>query len=95
METLSIFHIKVLQILAGRSGMSCTLEELTSLLTATFNSSTVFITNMSTEKENQIKVLDALLVLSDQGYVFLNSDTDKSCITVKGLIRINNKVLCN
>ncbi|WP_055092511.1 hypothetical protein [Flavobacterium aquidurense] len=95
METLSIFHIKILQILAGRYDMSITLEELTSLLSPVFNSQTVFIDNMPTEKKNQVIVLDALLVLNDQGYVFLNSDTDKSCITVKGLIQINNKILCN
>ena len=75
--------------------MSYTLEELTSLLTPIFNVSTKFPNNIPTEAENQARVLEALIVLNDEGHIFLNSSTDKSSITIKGLIKVNNKILCN
>jgi hypothetical protein len=95
METFPNLFIKVLQILASNYGMSCTLDELTTLLTPLFNSSTVFSNNMSAEKENQAKVLDVLIHLNGQGLIFLNSTTDKSSISIKGLIKVNNKIICN
>lgn len=50
---------------------------------------------MSLDNEKQVAVLDALIVLNDQGYLFLNSNTDKSSITIKGLILLNSKIICN
>jgi len=94
MEALPLFHIKILQILAGRNTMSCTLENLTNLLTTLIND-TVIPDDMSIENEKQSRVLDALLILNDQGYIFLNSNTDRSVITIKGLIKIDNKAFCN
>ncbi|WKL48891.1 hypothetical protein Q1W71_03695 [Flavobacterium pectinovorum] len=93
METLPIFLIKVLQILADRYGNSFTLEELTSLLTPVLNSTTSFKESIS--NENQARVLDALLFLNSKGHIFLNSISDKSTISIKGLILINDKVICN
>ncbi|MBS7233709.1 hypothetical protein KHA90_22085 [Flavobacterium psychroterrae] len=95
METLPFFYIKILQILADKYGMSCTLEELTSLLTPVFNATTPFKDIISIEKENQARVLDALLLLNSEGYVFLNSSSDNSSISIKGLIAVHNKVFCN
>lgn len=95
METLPPFFIKVLQVLASRYGSSCTLEELTSLLTPVFNSSKSFPDNFFNEKENQAKVLDALIRLNDGGYIFLNSNSDISLISIKGLIKLDNKAICN
>lgn len=95
METLPIFLIRVLQILAGRYGMSCSLEELTSLLSPVFNTSGSFPQNITTEKENQARVLDALLVLNDNGHIFLDSSTENSSITIKGLIKVHDKIFCN
>ena len=95
METLPIFHIKVLQILAGRYGTNCTLEELTSILTQVSNFTTVFTDNLSSENEKQARVLDALIFLNNQGHIFLNSNTDRSSITIKGLIKINSEIFCN
>jgi len=82
MEALPLFHIKILQILAGRNTMSCTLENLTHLLTTLIDATTVIPDNMSIENEKQSRVLDALLILNDQGYIFLNSNTDRSVITI-------------
>ncbi len=53
METLPTFLIKVLQILADRNGMSCTLEEQTSPLTLVFNTFSPFKDSKSDEKEKQ------------------------------------------
>jgi len=97
METLPLFHIKVLQILGGRYGISCNLEELASLLTSVINASATISDNMCTEKEKekQARVLDALIVLNDEGYVFLDSTTDKTTITIKGLIKVNYTFFLN
>lgn len=97
METLPIFVIRVLQLLADRYGMSCSLEELTSLLTSVFNTPKPLLCNESEsdKKENEDRVLDVLIFLSNEGHIFLNSETGESCINIKGLILVNNKVLCN
>lgn len=96
MERLPIFYIKVLQILAARYGLGCTLEEMTSLLAPVIDAKTVFTGNMPSDQEKQATVLDALIVLNDKGHLVLDSNTDKSSITIKGLIVVNNKLLlCN
>lgn len=95
MEKAPIFLIKILQILADRYGMTCTLEELTSLLTAVFDATTPLKDSMSNDKENQATVLDALILLNKEGYLFLNSTSDESTISIKGLILVNSKVFCN
>ncbi|KQX02194.1 hypothetical protein [Flavobacterium sp. Root420] len=95
METLLILQIKILQILAVRYGTDCTLEELTNLCTQVSNFTTVFTDNLSNENEKQAIFLDALIFLNDRGHIFLNSNTDRSSITIKGLIKINSKVYCN
>lgn len=95
MGTLPLFHIKVLQILAARYGLSFTLKELTSLLNPVINGKKIYTYNMSSDNEKQAAVLDALIVLNDQGHLFLNSNTDKSSITIKGLILLNSKIICN
>lgn len=74
--------------------MGCTFEELTKLVTSVPNVSK-FDDNIAAERENQAKLLDALVFMNSEGYIFLNSDTDQSLITIKGLIIINNKILWN
>ncbi|TDX10508.1 hypothetical protein [Flavobacterium sp. S87F.05.LMB.W.Kidney.N] len=95
METLPIFLVKILQMLADRYGMSCTLEELTSLLTPVFNTYTLLQDSIADEKKKQARVLDALILLNKEGYIFLSSSSDESTISIKGLILVNNKVICN
>ncbi|MGO4773557.1 hypothetical protein ACEN2I_18020 [Flavobacterium sp. W22_SRS_FK3] len=95
MEKLSIICIKILQTLSGRYGMSYTLEELTSVLFPVFNVTATLKIHISNEMENQARVLEALMVLNDNGYIFLNTITDKSVITIKGLIKVNNLIFCN
>ncbi|WP_162789410.1 hypothetical protein [Flavobacterium fluviale] len=95
METLPTFLVKILQILADRYGMSCTLEELTSLLTPVFNTYTLLQNSIADQRKKQARVLDALLLLDKEGYIFLSSSSDESTISIKGLILVNNKVICN
>ena len=95
METIPLLHRKVLQILAGRYGSSCTIEELVNLLSPVLNDSTTLTNKVFIEKENQSRLLEALILLNDDGYIFLNPYTDKSSITIKGLMKINNNVVRN
>ncbi|MCM0667704.1 hypothetical protein [Flavobacterium tyrosinilyticum] len=81
-------------MLAGKYSMGYTFEELTKFVTAVPNISK-FTDNIAAERENQAKLLDALVLMNSEGYIFLNSDTDQSLITIKGLIAVNNKILWN
>lgn len=92
MEISSISK-KILQILVGRYEAGCTLEELTTLLISSIDSP--FTDKSAVEKENHAKILEALIILNDKGLIFLNSNTDQSFITIKGLMEVNYKVLCN
>lgn len=94
MEPSSIFFIKILQVLAGKQTVGCTLEELAKLVTSVSNVSK-FTDNVAAERENQAKLLDILVLMNSEGYIFLNSDTDQSLITIKGLIQIEDKILWN
>jgi len=82
-------------MLADRYGMSCTLEELTSLLTPVFNTYTLLKDSIADERKKQARLLDALLLLNKEGYIFLSSSSDESTISIKGLILVNNKVIRN
>lgn len=94
METSAIIFIKILQILAGRYNMSFSLEEITQLITSVYNVPE-FTQDINAQRENQSKLLDVLIAMDYEGYIFLNSSTDESVITLKGLIKINNKVFWN
>ncbi|MFD2943353.1 hypothetical protein [Flavobacterium notoginsengisoli] len=94
METSPITP-KVLQILSARYGMSCSLEELSQLICPALNSSLSFERSKASEKQNQAVILETLILLHDQGFIFLDSDTDRSVITIKGLLKIHNRILCN
>lgn len=94
MECSSVFFIKILRILAGKYCKGSTLEELTALVAPASNVSK-FTDDIAAERENQAKLLDVLLLMNSEGYIFLNSDTDQSLITIKGLIEINNKIFWN
>lgn len=94
MELSSVFFLKILRILARKYSIGFTFEELTKLVTTLSNVSK-FTNNIASERENQAKLLDVLVLMNSEGYIFLNSDTDQSLITIKGLIAINNKILWN
>ncbi|WP_289660253.1 hypothetical protein [Flavobacterium panacagri] len=94
METSPI-TLKILEILSARYGMSCPLEELSELIGPATNSSSASQSSTASEKEKQAVVLENLLLLHDQGFIFLDSGTDTSVITIKGLLKMHNRILCN
>ncbi|KUJ62734.1 hypothetical protein AR687_04865 [Flavobacteriaceae bacterium CRH] len=94
MEPSSIFFTKILHVLADKYNMSYSVEELAKLVTSVSNVSK-FNDTMAAERENQAKLMDFLMLLNYEGYIFLNSDTDESIITIKGLMKINNTILWN
>lgn len=95
MET-SLFYVeRILGKLAESYPGSCTLEELSALVMPPYNTLKTFAENISLQRENQAKILDALMLLEDQRYIVLNWATDESSITLKGLIRINTMAFCN
>lgn len=94
MEASSII-LKILQLLSVRYGVSCSLEELTELVHNTASSSNPSGNHSEHEKENQAVLLENLLLLNEQGLIFLDPNTDRSVITIKGLLKTRNRILCN
>lgn len=95
MKPISVLSNKVLHELASCHGMSYSFEELTKLVFPVSNVLKKITDNVSVDRENQTKLLHTLILLEYEGYIFLNTDTDESSITIKGLIKINNKFFCN
>lgn len=83
----------ILNILAQSPEKTCPFEDLTSMVIACLNESlqeSLFI-----QRSNQAKVLDALVMLDSEGLIILDSATDASIITIKGLINIRSKSFLN
>jgi hypothetical protein len=77
----------ILNTLAKDSNRYYSLEELTKTVTSNFNNASLnFEQRINDERHNQAKVLDALIVLDNKGLVVLNSLTDESRISHKGLL---------
>lgn len=95
MEKSFVYFDRILVKLAQSYGKDFTLEELAALLMPTYNILKTFSENITAQRENQAKILNALILLDYQGYIILNPATDESSITIKGLIKINNRVFCN
>lgn len=95
MEKSSVYFDSILSRLAGSYPRSLTLEELTPLVIPVYNVQKTFSENIAVQRENQAKILDALILLEDQGYIVLDPDTDESSITLKGLLKINNTEFSN
>lgn len=95
MEKSFVYFDRILSKLAQNYAKDFTLEELAALVIPSYNISKTFTQNIAAQRENQAKILDVLILLDHQGYIILNPTTDKSSITIKGLIKINSMVLCN
>jgi hypothetical protein len=95
LEKSSVYFDTILSKLAQSYPRACALEELTALVIPAYNILKTFTENIAAQRENQAKLLDALMALDDMGYIVLNPATDQSRITIKGLIKINNRALCN
>ncbi|UUW07683.1 hypothetical protein NLG42_16435 [Flavobacterium plurextorum] len=81
MKVMTELLENILKILARNPSRSSSLEELTMAL---FPNDLVR-DPISFEREYQAQVLDALISLENAGMIVLNSDTDESTITLKGL----------
>ncbi|MFH6999712.1 hypothetical protein ACHRVZ_17450 [Flavobacterium sp. FlaQc-57] len=92
MERSTVFYDKILNRLAGSF---CTLEEMTKYMIQDSHLSVKFFEQISTQRMNQAKILEALILLDCEGYIFLDPDTDAIYITIKGLLKINSKTLLN
>lgn len=95
MEKSFVYFDRILNKLAQSYPKDFTLEELATLLIPTYTILKTFTQNIAAQRENQAKLLDALILLDYQGYIVLNPLTEKSSITIKGLIKINSRILCN
>jgi hypothetical protein len=94
-EKSSVYFDSILSKLARSYPQSCALEELAAFVIPPYNVLKTFRENISAQRQNHAKILDALILLDDQGYIVLNPATDESSITIKGLIKINNLIFCN
>ncbi|QSW89638.1 hypothetical protein J0383_02200 [Flavobacterium endoglycinae] len=95
METPYVYFERILSKLAESYLGSCTLQALAPLVIPPYNVLKTFSENISVQRENQAKILDALILLEDLGYIVLDQASDESCITAKGLIQINHRILSN
>ena len=75
---------KVLKILAQNPSKSYSLEELTMALIP----NDLLIHDISLEREYQAQVLNVLISLDNDCMITLNSNTDESSITSKGISRV-------
>lgn len=60
--------------------MGCALEELAGLTESVSNVS-CFTAAIAAEMEIQAKLLDALIGMNSEGYIFINSDTDQKTLS--------------
>lgn len=84
----ALFFDDILKILGHNKNKAHALEELTKTVFTTFTHQNTIIEDPLITRENEAKVLDALLYLQEKGLINLNSATDKSSITKKGLFII-------
>ncbi|WP_337966317.1 hypothetical protein [uncultured Flavobacterium sp.] len=82
----------ILNILAQSPEKTCPFEDLTSMVIPGLNES---LQEIFIQRSNQAKVLDALIMLDSEGLIILDSATDASIITIKGLINIRSKSFLN
>lgn len=73
-------NTKIFRSLAQNYNKSFTLEELTKMVNLNSNFMDSNNEPVALERENQAKVLEALLFLADHGLIFLNPLTDQSSI---------------
>lgn len=85
---------KILDQLSARQKSSISLQELTCLVSQTskFRQADHSISSI---RRAQGIVLDALIMLHDLGYIFLDPVTDYNRITYKGLLKTSKRAHCN
>lgn len=91
MATSFDYPEKILHILARTYSKIYSFEELAKSLTPISKTSA----KAPFERQIHAAILDDLILLESEGLIFLNPANDESHITIKGLIKINNKIFCN
>lgn len=83
----------MLNILAQNPEKTYPFEDLTCMVIPCLNES--LQESLRIQRSNQAKVLDALIMLDSEGLIILDSATDASIITIKGLINVSRKSFLN
>ncbi len=74
---------EILRSLSQDCNKSFTLEELTKMVSPIADCIDRYNDTIVLERENQARVLEALLFLADHGLIFLNPLTDQSCFKIR------------
>jgi hypothetical protein len=90
--TFNIFE-KILRIMAQNPEKNYTLEGLTNLVKPYSAESLQAV--LSVQIMNQAQVFEAFMILNTEGLIILDSDSDKSIISLSGLIHITSKSFLN
>lgn len=85
--------IEVLNILSRNPEKSYDLEDLTSFLTP--RSTEPHQQNLWIQRRDQAEVLDALIILDNHGFIIMDSVSDQSIISIKGLISVSSTTFSN
>lgn len=93
-ESISSLFTIILHKLAGSYTRSYSFEQLSKLVTPALNIS-IQAQGIAAIREKEARLLEALILLDYEGYIFLNPNNDQSTIITKGLIKVNNKEFCN
>lgn len=89
------FIFDILNFLSQNYLKSYTLEQITQLIFPLDDLNNQPKAKINIERQNQAEVLEALVLLSNRGYIFLDTLTDESLISFKGLIKIKSTILSN
>lgn len=74
---------EILRSLSQNCDKSFTLEELTKMVSPNADCIYTYSELIAMERENQARVLEALLFLADHGLIFLDPLTEQSCFKIR------------
>jgi len=93
MGTKFNIFMKILNILSRNPQKSYDLEDLTSFVMPCSTES--HQENLWIQRGYQAEVLDALIILDNHGFIIIDSVSDQSTISIKGLISVSSTTFSN
>lgn len=93
MDTKFNIFINILNILSRNPEKSYGLEDLTSFIRPYL--AELHPDNLWIQKGYQAEVLDALVILHNHGFIILDSESDQTTLSAKGLISISSTNFSN
>lgn len=93
MDTKFNIFIKILNILSRNPQKSYDLEDLTSFVIPCLTES--HQQNLLIQRAYEAEVLDALIILDNHGFIIIDSVSDQSIISIKGLISVSSTTFLN